>query len=57
MKKRWRMCSAMAFIKSCGTPFPTQGTTLLPTSRIAVYGQLTILREPEITASAINSAA
>ena len=40
MKRQCLMCSAMAFINSGGTLFATRTPTRLPTSRIAVSGDI-----------------
>ena len=57
MKRRWPMRSAIAFIKSGGTLFPTPAPRWLPTSLNAVSGQLTRLRSLDTTISAADSAA
>jgi len=55
MIERWRMWSAMAFIKSGGTLFPTRPPRL-PTSRTAVSWALTALEALGTTASPADSA-
>jgi len=49
------MCSAMAFIKSGGMLFATRTPMRLPTSRIAVFGQLTRLHALEIPITGADS--
>jgi hypothetical protein len=56
MKKQWRMCSAMAFIKSGATLFPIRAPRAVANFPEARMGQLTLLGTFETPASTSNSA-